>query len=84
MVNFVYFCIELVFGCILVVFSLIIVIVNVLLFIVIFKDLLKYFKKLMIYFIVGFFGVDLLCGLFVELFFVLYYFGCFFRVSSEF
>lgn len=84
MVNLVYSRTELASGCTLAVLSPITVTANVLLLTAIFKDPLKYFKKPTTYFIVGLSGADLLCGLFVEPFFALYYFGRFFRASSEF
>lgn len=84
MANLVYSRTELASGCTLAVLSPITVTTNVLLLTAIFKDPLKYFKKPTTYFVVGLSGADLLCGLFVEPFFALYYFGRFFRASSEF
>ena len=71
-------------GCTLAVLSPITVTTNVLLLTAIFKDPLKYFRKPTRYFVLGLSGADLLSGLFVEPFFALYYFGRFFRASTEF
>jgi len=83
-VNLVYSRTELASGCTLAILSPITVTTNVLLLTAIFKDPLKYFKKPTRYFVLGLSGADLLCGLFVEPFFALYYFGRFFRASGEF
>ena len=82
--NLIYSRTELASGCTLAVLSPITVTTNVLLLTAIVKDPLKYFKKPTRYFVLGLSGADLLCGLFVEPFFALYYFGRFFRASSEF
>ena len=82
--NLIYSRTELASGCTLAVLSPITVTTNVLLLTAIFKDPLKYFKKPTSYFVIGLSGADLLCGLFVEPFFALSYFGRFFRASDEF
>ena len=82
--NLIYSRTELASGCTLAVLSPITVITNVLLLTAIVKDPLNYFKKATRYFVLGLSGADLLCGLFVEPFFALYYFSRFFTVSNEF
>ena len=75
---------ELASGCTLAVLSPITVTTNILLLTAIFKDPLRYFKKPTSYFVLGLSGADLLCGLLVEPFFALHYFGRYFRASDEF
>lgn len=75
---------ELASGCTLAVLSPITVTTNILLLTAIFKDPLRYFKKPTRYFVLGLSGADLLCGLLVEPFFALHYFGRYFRASGEF
>lgn len=82
--ELVYSRIELASGCTLAILSPITVIANILLLTAIFKDPLKYFKKATRYFLLGLSGADLLCGLLVEPFFALYYFGRYFRAGDEF
>lgn len=60
------------------------VLANILLITAIFKDPLKYFKKPTSHFVLGLSVADLLCGLFVEPFFAMYFLGRYFLVSEEF
>lgn len=60
------------------------VLANILLITAIFKDPLKYFKKPTSYFVLGLSVADLLCGLFVEPFFAMYFLGRYFLASEEF
>ena len=60
------------------------VLANILLITAIFKDPLKYFKKPTSHFVLGLSVADLLCGLFVEPFFAMYFLGRYFLASEEF
>ena len=75
---------ELVSGCILGVLSPITVTANVLLITAISKDPLKYFNKPTSHFVLGLSVADLICGLFVEPFFAMYFFCRYFHACAHF